>query len=102
MSGIDSETDRDPRRTVVARVKLQSHHVPTGRTHHVIAGEAMAAPAQLRVTRWADDAGFYLMYCDAEGQEMTDTWHETLEKAFRQAQFEFGVTPAEWDIVERQ
>ncbi len=31
--------------------------------------------------------------------EQSDTWHETLEDAMDQADFEFGVKPEEWDVV---
>ena len=40
--------------------------------------------------------GYYLFYCDADGIEQTDTWHESLEGAQDQALFEFGVEPEEW------
>jgi hypothetical protein len=28
---------------------------------------------------------------------MTDTWHESLEQAMDQANFEFGLLPNEWE-----
>ena len=31
----------------------------------------------------------------------TDTWHLTLDDAFHQAEWEFGVTPEEWKKTDR-
>jgi hypothetical protein len=42
----------------------------------------------------------YLLYLEVAGQETTDTDHEAIEAALRQAHWEFGVTPEEWEIVE--
>jgi hypothetical protein len=33
---------------------------------------------------------------------MTDTWHEAVESALRQAHWEFGVAPDEWEFVEEE
>jgi len=59
----------------------------------------MPHPAQLRVVQYSGDDGFYLLYCTAAGEELTDTYHDTLESAFAQADWEFGVSAAEWTIV---
>jgi hypothetical protein len=50
----------------------------------------------LRISQYVGDPGFYLLYLDAEGNELTDTYHETLEKAMSQAEWEFDVRPDEW------
>jgi hypothetical protein len=59
----------------------------------------MPAPAALRISRYADDPGFCLLYLDPSGEQLTDTWHQTLGDAMRQATFEFNVKPHEWQIV---
>jgi hypothetical protein len=43
------------------------------------------------------DEGFYLLYLDANGDEITDTYHESLEKALSQAKWEFNVEVDEWE-----
>jgi hypothetical protein len=50
----------------------------------------------LRIVHYDDAEGFYLFYCDAEGIELTDTFHDSVEAAKVQAQFEFNVRPDEW------
>ncbi len=59
----------------------------------------MPRPARLRISRYADDPRFYLLYIDDAGEELTDTWHPTLEDAMQQAAVEFNVKPNDWVIL---
>lgn len=79
------------------QVQIVGRHIPTGRTRHYRGDSLLPSPASLQVAR--GDGGFYLLYLDAEGEEQTDTWHETLDGALGQAEFEFGVRPDEWERV---
>jgi hypothetical protein len=79
------------------RMKLGDGHKPTGRTQHYRAGAECPPPAELRIVQFADDPGFYLLYCDATGAEITDTYHESIDEAKAQAEFEFNVKPQEWE-----
>jgi hypothetical protein len=63
-------------------------------TRHTVGGEPMAAPAALEIVE--RDSAYYLLYLDDTGEEMTDTWHSSLDDAKRQAEFEFSVRPDEW------
>ena len=83
-------------RLVVASVRLTSKHVPTGRTRHIAGAELLPTPTELRIVQYDGDPGFLLLYLDADRQELTDTYHSTLEGAFAQAEFEFGVKPDDW------
>ena len=56
----------------------------------------MGRPELLKSVRYPSDTGFYLFYCGADGREMTDTLHDSIEKAQEQAEWEFGVKPSEW------
>ena len=47
-------------------------------------------------THYDGDSGFYLFYLDKSGKEQTDTYHESIEGAFKQAEFEFGVKKEYW------
>ncbi len=71
-------------------------HKATGRTKHFLGAEQMAEPYQLKIIQYPADSGYYLIYLDKNGNELTDTYHETLQKAFEQAQWEFSVEPREW------
>lgn len=84
---------------VVRRISLGSHHVSTKRTTHLVLGEILSTPASLQVAKYPGDRGYYLLYFDAEGQELTDTYHENLRAALSQAEWEYGVQPHEWERV---
>jgi hypothetical protein len=81
---------------VLLEVELADRHRPTGETRHFKGGEPLPPPRSLRIVRYADDGGIYLLYLDPDGQEQTDTWHQTVDDAQRQAAFEFEVQPDEW------
>jgi hypothetical protein len=84
--------------SMVARVLLGTNHAPTGGAQHAIGGSPMPTPQELRILK--ADEGFYLLYCNAEGEPMTDTFHLALDDAFDQAEFEFRVDRADWTIVQ--
>lgn len=44
--------------------------------------------------------GWFLLRFDANGEGLTDTWHETQDAAKRQATHEYGLEDSEWAIVE--
>jgi hypothetical protein len=74
----------------VVRVADLSTAVPTGRTRHFVGGEEAANLAALAVARYEEHPGYYLFYCDDEWNVITDTYHESVEDADAQAEFEFG------------
>lgn len=88
------------------RLALKSHHVPTGKTRHIqatlgpeglIPGPELPAPHELVIAQLPPDEGYYLLYLDEKGDEITDTYHESLEKALAQAKWEFDVDVEEWE-----
>ena len=68
---------------------------PTGATKHWVGGELMPPAAALAVVQYPSEDGYYLLYLDAAGNEVTDTWHATLDDALLQAEHEyFGIGDA--------
>jgi hypothetical protein len=94
-------TREDP--VVLARVRLGDDHRPTGRTKHLLLSASgqneIATPVELRITKYDDTEGVYLFYCDDDGTELTDTYHDTVSDAMDQAGWEFNVRPDEWTWV---
>lgn len=66
------------------------------RTIHRTPMGILPQPVALSIVQYEDDQGFYLFYLDETGQEQTDTYHDTLDSAFEQAEFEFGISKEEW------
>jgi len=55
----------------------------------------------LRIVKYIDDPGYYLLYCDEHGQELTDTYHESLADAMTQAEWEFQVRAHDWQVIHK-
>ena len=89
-------------------ITLKPHHRPTGKTRHtsgtisdegeLIRGPELPAPHSLMIAQLQPDRGYYLLYLDESGEEITDTYHDSLEKALEQAEWEFNVKTDEWDV----
>jgi len=83
---------------VLQRIRLGSSHRPSGKTRHLQGSELLPTPSELRIVKYPGDSGFYLFYCDDTGAEFTDTYHDTLEGALAQAQWEFEVKKNDWEV----
>lgn len=66
----------------------------SGGTRHVKGSSVLQRPTSLEIVR--DDSGYFLYYLDEANRPQTDTWHDSLDAAFEQARFEFGISPADW------
>ena len=71
------------------RIRLEARHRPTGKTRHyegawtsegLVHGAELRAPHELRIVQIPPDPGFYLLRFDEAGEEITDTYHDTLAK----------------------
>jgi hypothetical protein len=88
-------------------VKLKAKVVKVlGRTRHaqghmegdrVVDDGVLPAPAWVQIE--PDGDAYLLVYLDANGDSITDTWHQTLDDAKGQAEFEFGITEPDWKTV---
>ena len=90
------------------RIALKPHHQPTGKTRHtqgsllpegVVRGDELPTPSELLIAQLPPDEGYYLLYLDKAGNEITDTYHDSLEEAVAQAKWEFDVETSEWETV---
>ncbi len=74
--------------------------LPTGETHHFRGGRLLPPPAEVQVVDFPGSSGYYLLYLDEAGQEMTDTFHDSLADALAQAEWEFNLRDGDWEITE--
>jgi hypothetical protein len=84
---------------ILMQIKIEDQHKDTGNVRHTSDGRLLAIPRYLQIARMEDDSGYYLLYLDEKGKEQTDTWHESVEAALSQAEFEFGVQASEWTRI---
>lgn len=83
--------------SVLLQIKLSTKHQSTGKTKH-FDGEKELPPASiLQIVKYPDDQGYYLLYMDEGGNELTDTYHDNLDGAMAQAEWEYLVKPSEWE-----
>jgi hypothetical protein len=59
----------------------------------------MGAAAGLAICQYQNDNAYYLFYCDECWNNLTDTWHQSLDDAKAQAQFEYKGTSKTWQIL---
>jgi hypothetical protein len=83
---------------ILRRLRLTEAHSPTRKTRHLSGGALLPPPAEVRIAQYPNDPGYYLLHYDSDGQEMTDTYHDSLEGAIAQAEWEFGAHEGEWEI----
>lgn len=79
----------------IRKVVLSKHHLRLGRTKHSSNGKEFPPFNSLVICQSPDGAGYFLMHICENGQA-ADTWHENLEDAMHQAEWEFGVQAEEW------
>ena len=61
----------------------------------------MGSMAGLAICQYEGEDSFYLFGCDKDWQTITDSWHQTLAEAKRQAEFEYECIGKTWvEIVE--
>jgi hypothetical protein len=84
---------------VILFTPIDGRHKPTGDCRHIVGGDLLGAAAGLAICRYESDSSFYLFYCDEHWGVLTDTWHETIEDAKAQAEFEYKGTSRTWQAV---
>ena len=84
---------------------------PTGATRHsfgsvvedeVVPGPPLSPFAALAIVTYDNNNGYYLFYLDPDWEEVTDTWHESVERAKHQAEFEYEGITSKWVSVSRR
>ena len=80
---------------VVLFTPIDWRHQPTDNCRHTVEGEPFGPAQALAICR--DSKGYSLFYCDADWEPVTDTWHQTLEDAKDQAEFEYRGVTGTWE-----
>ncbi|WP_165249839.1 hypothetical protein [Paludisphaera soli] len=68
----------------------------TGNCRQEVAGVAQGPAAGLAICQYGEEAGCYLLGCDAAWHCVTDTWHRTVDEAISQAEFEYEGVREAW------
>lgn len=81
---------------VVCYTPVDERHRYTGNTKQIVGGVALGPSAGLAICQYDGEECFYLFGCDANWNSQSDTWHQSLEDAKEQAEFEYQGTSATW------
>ena len=81
---------------LICYVILDSRHIKTGNTEHWVGGQILEEVYGLAICKYDNDTGYYLFYCNRNWETITDTFHDTVEDAKDQAEFEFSNTVSTW------
>ena len=75
----------------------------TGKTRHYTASinnDGTKDLENIPIPKWVEiseePSGFFLFHYNADGECISDTWHESLEEAKEQASFEFEIEDNDW------
>jgi len=86
---------------VVLYTPIDKRHRHTGNCKQIVAGELMGVAAGLAICQYEGEDSFYLFGCDENWETVTDTWHQTLEDAKEQAEFEYEGVSETWQTPEK-
>lgn len=82
---------------IIKMIRLNELNKPTGFTKHFVNDLLVNNTiSQLKIVNYEGDSGFYLFYCNEKGEQITDTYHDSVNLALEQAELEFNVKPSEW------
>jgi len=70
--------------------------IPTGNTQHFAGTKLLGVAYGLAICKDKSTNGYYLFYCDDQWIEFADTWHETIEDARDQADYEYAGITNNW------
>lgn len=84
---------------VILYTEIDERHNHTGNCMQIVSGKVMGAAAGLAICQYEGEENFYLFGCDENWNTITDTWHETLEDAKDQAEFEYEGTNKTWQSL---
>jgi len=84
---------------VICYSPIDHRHKFTGKTKQIVRGEIMGAMAGLAICQYAGESAFYLFGCDGNWNEITDTWHASLDEAKEQAELEYSGISQTWITV---
>lgn len=83
---------------VICFTPLDAQHRHTGNCKQIVNGILLGAAAGLAICQYEGESAYYLFGCDAEWNTLSDTWHETLENAKEQAEFEYEGVSLTWQL----
>jgi hypothetical protein len=81
---------------VVCYTPIDRRRRHTGNTRQIVNDQVLGPAKGLAICQHAGDEAFYLYGCDQHWNPLSDTWHQSLLEAQRQAEFEYAGITETW------
>ena len=81
---------------VILYTQIDERHRHTGNCQQIVDGTLMGPASGLAICQYEGEDSVYLFGCDEDWNSVTDSWHQTLEEAKTQAEFEYEGVNATW------
>ena len=75
---------------------IDNRHVFTRKCRQLVENEIIGPVSGLAICQYNSEDAFYLFGCNKDWQSITDTWHQSIEDAISQAEFEYENTSKTW------
>jgi len=85
---------------VVLFAPIDERHRHTGNCRQIVAGALQGPNAGLAICQYDGEVGFYLFGCNEGWSSVTDTWHQSIEEAMDQAEFEYEGVATTWRRID--
>ncbi len=82
--------------TTLLYTVIDDRHAKTGNTKHIVGGQLVEKINGLAICRYDNDPGYYLFGCNNNWDSITDTYHDSIDDAKEQAEFEYTNTLGTW------
>jgi hypothetical protein len=82
-------------RAVVRKIIGKTAHLQGARTDGELEVGILPDPTTVEITE--QEGAVFLLRLNRDGECIADTWHETIEAAKKQANFEFGIQNDDWE-----
>ena len=77
------------RAKVIYYTTIDDRHIVTGNTRHYHNNRLLDKSKWLAICKYDKDEGYYIFQGHGENDDLSDTYHETLDDAIQQAEYEF-------------
>lgn len=84
---------------VVCYSPIDERHRFTTKTKQLVRGALMGAMSGLAICKLPGAQEVYLFGCDRDWNVVTDTWHQNLDEAKDQAEFEYEGIGRTWNYL---
>ncbi|NEO85886.1 MAG: hypothetical protein F6J87_16770 [Spirulina sp. SIO3F2] len=85
--------------TILYELVLEEHHHQTGKTKHFFGETLSEKPYMLQIVQYSNGSGYNLVHLDESRQKLTDTYHDSVDQAMAQANWEFLINQSQWKFI---